>query len=92
MDYVGIVMTKIYNTMTMVPKWMMYIITGGIGSVLIRFMHRAPKTPPNNAAPKPKPKAALAPAVDVPVQPPSVTTGTAVASPKATKRGGSRKR
>jgi len=84
MDYVATAMTRVYNNVMMIPNWLLYIITGAVGSALIGFLHRSPKPP--KATLKPKPQAA----VSEPVAPPSVTTATAAEGSRATKRGGSK--
>jgi len=79
MEYLAIFMTTTYNTMVLLPKWALYIITGAFGSALIGFLHRSPMKPAQ-APPKPKVVASE-----------SVPTPSAVtASPKATKRGGAK--
>jgi hypothetical protein len=85
MDYFAIAMTAIYNNVTLLPNWLLYIITGAFGSVLIGLLHRSPKAPVK-AKPQPNPRVVIS----APAAEPSVTTATAGASSKATKRGGGR--
>ena len=85
MEYLAIVLTKTYVSMISIPKWLLYIITGGIGSVLIGFMHRGSNKP---AAPRVEPKVIAAPSIEsVPIS----GSSTATTSPKATaKKGGTK--
>jgi len=34
---------KLYDTMILFPRWILFIITGGIGSILINFLHHPSK-------------------------------------------------
>lgn len=85
MEYLAIVLTTTYVSMLSVPKWLLYLITGGIGSVLIGLMHKSGNKP---AAPRVEPKVAAAPSIEsVPVS----GSSTATTSPKSTtKRGGAK--
>ena len=85
MEYLATVLTKTYVSMMSVPKWLLYLITGGLGSVLIGLMHRGSN---KSAAPRVEPKVSAAPSIEtVPI-----SGGSAAAtSPKATtKRGGTK--
>jgi len=85
MEYLAIVLTKTYVSMISIPKWLLYIITGGIGSVLIGFMHRSSNKP---TAPRAEPKVVAAPSIEsVPIS----SSSAATTSPKGTaKRGGTK--
>lgn len=37
---------KLYDITILVPRWILFIITGGIGSILINFLHRPSKKRP----------------------------------------------
>jgi len=43
MDYLAIVFDKWYKLTTSVPRWILYIATGGLASLLIQVMHRGSK-------------------------------------------------
>jgi hypothetical protein len=80
MEYFAIVMTNTYNHVTLVPNWLLYLITGALGSVIIGLLHRSPQTP-SKLTSQPKPKVVVTEPV------------AAAASPKAeTKRGGTKKK
>lgn len=79
MEYLAIVLTKSYNSVMILPKWVLYLITGALGSVIIGFLHRNPQQP---AQVQPKPNPVVNETAPVPPVPP--------ASPKATKRGGAK--
>jgi hypothetical protein len=81
MDYFAIVMTTSYNSMMLLPRWALYLITGALGSALISFLHRSPKKP---AQTQPKPKVVASESVQ------TQATATATASPKVAKRGGAK--
>lgn len=49
MEYQARWFTFTYNWLVLVPKWMLVLISGSLGSVLISVMHKA--------SPAPKPKA-----------------------------------
>ncbi|KIM76429.1 hypothetical protein PILCRDRAFT_12851 [Piloderma croceum F 1598] len=83
MDYFAIGMTAIYNNVTLLPNWLLYVMTGTLGSVLIGLLHRSPKVPVKVKR-QPNPRVVIS----APAAEPSVTTATASASSKATKRGG----
>ncbi|KAG6850191.1 hypothetical protein H0H93_016619 [Arthromyces matolae] len=48
-DYLAFALTKIYNVMVLVPRWLMFILSGSIASVLINLLHK----PSRNATPTP---------------------------------------
>ncbi|KAF8638534.1 hypothetical protein AX17_002077 [Amanita inopinata Kibby_2008] len=43
-------MTKIYNQTSKMPRWLLFIISGGIASILLNLMHRS-STPNNSRVP-----------------------------------------
>ncbi|KAI9513300.1 hypothetical protein F5148DRAFT_972014 [Russula earlei] len=43
MEWQAIVMTKCYNIIRIIPRWLLYILTGVLGSLLMTFFHRGPK-------------------------------------------------
>jgi hypothetical protein len=45
MDYLALVLTKIYNLTVYIPKWALFIVSGGIGSIIIGLLHRSPSGP-----------------------------------------------
>jgi len=87
MKYFAIGMTAVYDNVTLMPNWLLYIVTGALGSVLIGLLHRSP-TPPPRAYRQPNPRVVIS----EPVSEPSVTAPAAATSSKATKRGGRSKK
>jgi len=86
---------KLYDTMILVPRWILLIITGGIGSILINFLHHSSKKQSRSAvsgAPATKPFAGpvtatspAAKAISEPQDKPSASS-TATSDPLATPR------
>jgi hypothetical protein len=81
MEYLAIFMTTTYNSMMILPKWVLYLITGALGSVIIGLLHKNPQQPAQ-VQPKPAPK----PVINEPVP----TLPAPTASSKTTKRGGTK--
>ncbi|KZP07329.1 hypothetical protein FIBSPDRAFT_875573 [Athelia psychrophila] len=74
-----------YNGMLLLPKWLLYVITGALGSVIISFLHRSETT-----GPKPEVKAkteAKTAAAKIESAPEA-----SAASPSPKKKGGAKKR
>ncbi|KXN89503.1 hypothetical protein AN958_05665 [Leucoagaricus sp. SymC.cos] len=83
MDVFATTLTRVYNIVVLIPRWILYILTGVIGSVLINFLHRPSR---KQVAPKPLVKReANASSTSQPVSSklpePSQTTPTQVSSP-----------
>jgi hypothetical protein len=75
MDYLAYVLTKSYNFFIIIPKWLLLIVSGGVASLAINLMHRAPK---------PKPAPAVTQKSVTPAGSPlaaSATSGQTTASP-----------
>ncbi|TDL29374.1 hypothetical protein BD410DRAFT_779774 [Rickenella mellea] len=74
-EWLAVVMTRIYDVVRPIPRWLLLIITGTLGSVLVNLLHRN-KT---QAPPEPEVQRAVAPAVSVPAAevPPSPSTAKA---------------
>ncbi|KAF5371279.1 hypothetical protein D9758_004166 [Tetrapyrgos nigripes] len=71
LHYLAIALAKLYNVMVIIPRWLMFIISGSVGSFVIQLMHRpgrpARPTPPGSASrnsnsTEAQPRAASAPA------------------------------
>lgn len=45
MDIFAIYLTKVYNIVVLIPRWILYILSGVIGSVILNFLHRPKKQP-----------------------------------------------
>jgi len=82
MNYFAVAMTAIYNNVTLIPNWLLYIITGTFGSVLIGLLHRSPKALVNVKR-QPNPRVVIS-------APESPTRPTPGASSKNTKQRGGR--
>lgn len=105
MDLFATCLTNIYNFAVVIPRWLLLVITGGIGSVLLNFLHRpskkraAPNAPVKREAtpaPAPAPQTTLekpttpAPAVKAKSEPTSTASPTA--SPKRSGKKGKGKK
>lgn len=53
MEWQAIVMTKYYNTIRVVPRWALYIITGLLGSFIMNLFHRGGKPEATKTDPVP---------------------------------------
>lgn len=40
MEWQAIAMTKFYNIIRVLPRWLLYIISGVVGSFVMKFIHR----------------------------------------------------
>ncbi|RXW25174.1 hypothetical protein EST38_g694 [Candolleomyces aberdarensis] len=49
LELFAVYMTKAYNVFTKVPTFLIYIISGGLGSIILSFMHRPSKEQRQNA-------------------------------------------
>jgi len=43
MDHFATVLTKIYNCAVVVPRWILLLLSGTVGSILINLMHKPGK-------------------------------------------------
>jgi hypothetical protein len=68
MEWQAIFMTKCYNTIRVIPRWMLYMLTGVLGSLIMNLVHRGGKPKPTKAEPTPPSGA-----------PESTTSGTSTA-------------
>lgn len=59
LDYLAQFLSIIYGALVRVPKWLMYMMSGGFATFFINFLHKP--SPPQSAA-KPAPKPVSAPA------------------------------
>lgn len=75
MDWLAIALTKVYNVMVVIPRWLLLLISGGLASGLVNLLHRNSSS---NAAPQTV--APVAPATQAP------STASATSS-KATSSG-----
>jgi hypothetical protein len=71
MDYFALASTYYYNVISRIPKWLLLILSGSIGSILLGFFHKsspaqpnqrrtvnpAPNVPRETQSPPPKPDA-----------------------------------
>ncbi|KAG6868133.1 hypothetical protein C0993_007337 [Termitomyces sp. T159_Od127] len=49
LDYLALIMTKVYNVVILFPRWLLFVISGSIASVIINILHKPQPTP---AAPR----------------------------------------
>ena len=40
MHYIAVGFTEMYKVTRTLPRWLLYIITGAIGSIVVQFLHR----------------------------------------------------
>ncbi|KAG5648752.1 hypothetical protein DXG03_000099 [Asterophora parasitica] len=73
MEYLAVVLTKLYDTAILFPRWLLFIISGGIASFLINFLH------------KPSAAAASAPAQQHTTTPTAVTEASSNATATASR-------
>jgi len=45
LDFFAIWLTKFYNTVTLIPRWLLVVGSGTVGSIIINILHRNPKPP-----------------------------------------------
>jgi hypothetical protein len=85
MDFLAIWMTRIYNTVILIPRWLLFVLSGSVASVAINLLHRgSAKKTPSPKQEKPKVSTAAA-ATGAPVE----KSASGVASPS---QAGRRKR
>lgn len=51
LDFFAVWLTKFYNTVTLIPRWLLVFASGTIGSLLISVLHKPPKP---SVAPQPQ--------------------------------------
>ncbi|KAG5634531.1 hypothetical protein H0H81_001639 [Sphagnurus paluster] len=90
LNFLAVVFTKFYDTMIMIPRWMMFILSGGIASVMINLLHKpgaaATAAPPARQQQPSPPSTATTPApASAPVSE-STSTATNSSPSKANKR------
>ncbi|GJE87291.1 hypothetical protein PsYK624_033740 [Phanerochaete sordida] len=90
MHYWALAQRAVYDYTSRVPKFLLMIVTGAVGSLVMRLMHRPPPEQPTPQA-KPKPEAKPRPAVAATAAAPAAESTTPAGSPKKTpskKKGG----
>lgn len=75
MEYLAIGMTSSYDTVMLLPKWVLYLVTGALGSLMIGLLHRGTA----DTTPAATPKVVVS-------APAESSTTTVTASPKTIKR------
>lgn len=73
LDYLAFILTKSYDSMLIIPRWLMVMLSGGIASVCINLLHTG-----FGSYGKKKEKAAQDKAAELPA--PSAPAGTAAVS------------
>jgi hypothetical protein len=53
MEWQAIAMTKFYNVIRILPRWVLYVISGVAGSFVMGFMHRGGKAKSAKTGPVP---------------------------------------
>lgn len=78
LDYLAQFLSMVYGTLVRVPKWLMYMMSGGLATFFINFLHK-PSRPQSAVKPavKPAPKPVSAPAA-----PEDAVTSSAINTPQ----------
>ncbi|RDB19791.1 hypothetical protein Hypma_012896 [Hypsizygus marmoreus] len=79
MTYLAFALTKIYTTFLLIPRWLLFVISGSVASFLINFLHK-----PGAQAPQPIQQQAGTPAPAA-AEPPKAES-SAVPAPQTHKR------
>lgn len=83
MDFLAVWFTKIYNVAVRIPKWILLLVTGSIGSLLIGLLHKPSKKDKEAIAAKEK-EAAVQQELKKLLRPTnSVASGTRASTSKA---------
>jgi hypothetical protein len=65
LDFFAVWLTKFYNLVVLIPRWMFIVGSGAFGSLVLGFLHKPPKPP---VATQPKSNPAVSTATVAPVQ------------------------
>ncbi|KAF9226827.1 hypothetical protein BS17DRAFT_878652 [Gyrodon lividus] len=82
LDYFALVLSAVYSWIVHVPKWLLYIMSGGVATFVINLLHKPPAKVESNMKPKAAPKPA-APAAAVSKE---EAKTTAISGEKAAKK------
>ena len=54
MEWQAIILTKSYNIIRLIPRWALYILTGFLGSLVLKLVHRrgTPETTKADSVPQ----------------------------------------
>ena len=85
LDYLALILSTLYGYLVRVPKWLMYIISGGAASVLINLMHR----PSARARPQAQARSQVTPKPEQ--RPDTSVVGQSTATAESAKKAGKRK-
>ena len=55
MEWQAIILTKVYNVISVMPRWALYVLSGVLGSFIMNLVHRGGK--PDSAKTEPVPPA-----------------------------------
>ncbi|KLO08517.1 hypothetical protein SCHPADRAFT_908550 [Schizopora paradoxa] len=86
LDWLAVVLTKTYNVMVVIPRWLLLLISGGLASGLVNLLHR------NSASSAPPPAAAPAPTVAKAQAAPSAPAAPSKAASSGKPSGGAKQR
>ena len=45
MHYLGLILMLFYNFFVLIPRWLLYILSGSVASFLIQLLHKTSKAP-----------------------------------------------
>lgn len=87
LDYVALVFATIYSYLVRVPKWLMYIISGGVGTFILNFLHKPTARGQSKAKPEEVPKRTTTPSPPVAPKAEAKTTATSGQKTPSKRRG-----
>lgn len=76
LDYFALAFATLYNYLVRVPKWLLYIISGGVGTFLLNFLHKPRAQGQSKAKPEAIPRRPATPPRPVPSKAVAKTTAT----------------
>ncbi|KAI5123391.1 hypothetical protein M0805_006099 [Coniferiporia weirii] len=86
-EYLAIALTKIYSIIVTVPRWLLIVVTGSLGSVIVNILHSSRTSP----SPEPKPATGSVTSPSTPAISAGTSTPTKNAKGGAPKRKGVKK-
>ncbi|KAG6891310.1 hypothetical protein C0992_009191 [Termitomyces sp. T32_za158] len=80
LDYLAFILTKVYNVMILLPRWLLFIISGSIASVILNILHKPLPTPAvprqNQTTPAAAAATSVPPSADEVVKSPATSFST----------------
>ncbi|KAG8218961.1 hypothetical protein J3R82DRAFT_4701 [Butyriboletus roseoflavus] len=82
LDYFALALATVYRYLVRVPKWLMYMISGGVGMFILNFLHKPSTQDQSKAKPKPVAKKTVTSTPTPPVAPKAEVKTTATSGQK----------